>query len=103
MNRILVIDDEDILRDAISEALQRKGYEVVGASNGRAGVERFSGESFHAVITDLKMPEMDGMGVLEEIKRILPETPVILITAHGTIESAVEAIKKGAFGKLMCF
>jgi DNA-binding NtrC family response regulator len=97
MNRILVIDDEDILRDAISEALQRKGYEVVGASNGRAGVERFSGEAFHAVITDLKMPEMDGMGVLEEIKRILPETPVILITAHGTIESAVEAIKKGAF------
>jgi DNA-binding NtrC family response regulator len=97
MSRILVVDDEDILRDAICEALQRNGHDVVGSPDGDEALERISTETFHVVITDLKMPGKDGMEVLEETRRLLPETPVILITAHGTIQNAVEAMKKGAF------
>ncbi len=97
MSRILVVDDEDILRDAICEALQRNGHDVVGSPDGDAALERISTETFHVVITDLKMPGKDGMEVLEETRCLLPETPVILITAHGTIQNAVEAMKKGAF------
>ena len=97
MSRILVVDDEAIMRDAVSEALRRAGHQVDAFDGGRAALDRLAIETYHLLITDLKMPGMDGLAVLEEAKRISPELPAILITAHGTIESAVEAMKKGAF------
>ncbi|MBI2900110.1 MAG: sigma-54-dependent Fis family transcriptional regulator [Planctomycetes bacterium] len=97
MNRVLVIDDEAILRDAMVEALRRAGHSVEGFDAGRQALDRLASEEHHLVITDLKMPGMDGLAVLEEAKRISPDLPVILVTAHGTIESAVEAMRKGAF------
>ena len=97
MSRVLVIDDEEIVRDATAEALRRAGHDVEAFGAGRPALERFAAASFHAVVTDLRMPDLDGMAVLEEVKRQMPETPVIVVTAHGTIQSAVEAMKKGAF------
>ncbi len=97
MIRILVVDDEAILREAIVEALRRAGHEVEGFDAGRPALDRLAAETFHLVITDLKMPGMDGLAVLEEAKRIAADVPVILITAHGTIAGAVEAMKRGAY------
>ena len=97
MNRILVIDDEAILRDAIAEALRRAGHEVDAFDSGRPAMERFARERYRLVITDLKMSGMDGMEVLEEARRLAEDVPVVLITAHGTVEGAVAAMKKGAY------
>ncbi len=96
MSRIMVIDDEAILRDAVAEALRRAGHEVDAFDSGRPAMDRFARESYGLVITDLKMPGMDGMAVLEEVRRLAEDVPVIVVTAHGTVESAVAAMKKGA-------
>ncbi len=97
MSKILVADDEAILRDAIAEALRRAGHAVDAFDSGRPAMERFATESYDLVISDLKMPGMDGMAVLEEAKRLAADVPVVIITAHGTVESAVGAMKKGAY------
>lgn len=93
--RILVIDDEYAMRDSIQMAL-RGEYEVDCAESGREGLEKFSAGGYHVVLTDLKMPDVDGIRVLEEVKRMSPETPCLMITAYGSVETAVEAMKKGA-------
>jgi len=82
---ILVVDDEPDMRAALSHALSRSGYSVSSASSGVEALEKFKSEKFGMVITDMKMPEMSGMQVLEEIKKISPQIPVIMITAYGTI------------------
>jgi DNA-binding NtrC family response regulator len=97
VSKILVADDEAILRDAIAEALRRAGHAVDAFDSGRPAMERFATESYDLVISDLKMPGMDGMAVLEEAKRLAADVPVVIITAHGTVESAVGAMKKGAY------
>jgi two-component system response regulator AtoC len=97
MSRILVIDDEAILRDAMTEALCRAGHEAESAEAGRLGLDRFGEERFDLLITDLRMPGMDGIAVLEEAKRTAPDVPVVVVTAHGTVETAVGAMKKGAY------
>jgi DNA-binding NtrC family response regulator len=97
MSKILVVDDEAILRDAIAEALRRAGHEVDAFDSGRPAMDRFARESYRLVITDLKMPGMDGMAVLEEARRLAEDVPVIVVTAHGTVETAVAAMKKGAY------
>ena len=97
MSRILVVDDEAILRDAIAEALRRAGHAVESFDSGRPALDRFAAESFDLLISDLRMPGMDGMAVLEEAGRLAPDVPVVLITAHGTVEGAVGAMKKGAY------
>jgi DNA-binding NtrC family response regulator len=97
MAKILVVDDEALMRDSVGEAMRRSGHEVVTAASGSEAVERAAAESFHLVITDLRLPGVDGVGVLAAVKREMPETPVILVTAHGTVENAVEAMKKGAY------
>jgi DNA-binding NtrC family response regulator len=94
---ILIIDDEESIRDSCSQVLRKAGYVVKTAKNGKEGLEAFKQEFFHAVLLDLKLPVMDGMEVLSRIKEESLETPVIIITGHGTIISAVEAIKRGAF------
>jgi DNA-binding NtrC family response regulator len=97
MSKILVVDDEAILRDAMAEALRRAGHDVDAFDSGRPAVERLAQGSCDLVISDLRMPGMDGMAVLEEVRRLSPDVPVIMVTAHGTVEGAVEAMKKGAY------
>ncbi len=96
-SRILIIDDELLMRESLRETLVRAGYEVDAASSGTEGFDRFEADAFEAVITDLRMPDMSGMSVLARIHEVGPDTPVIVITGHGTIETAVEAMKRGAF------
>jgi len=93
---VLVVDDEPEMRVALTHALSRSGYSVETASNGLEGLSKFKKKDFNIVITDIKMPEMTGMEVLEGIKSISPQVPVIMITAFGTINKAVEAMKEGA-------
>lgn len=95
-NLILIVDDEPEMRLAMSHALSRSGYDVESASNGIEALEKIKKDAFDAVITDIKMPEMSGMQVLEEVKKISPLIPVIMVTAFGTIDNAVEAMKEGA-------
>jgi len=94
--RILVVDDEGSMRLALSEALSRAGYVVETATDGFDALKRFRKDRFNAVISDVKMPKMSGLEVLKEIKGISPQTPMIMVTAYGTIENAVEAMKEGA-------
>jgi len=94
---ILLIDDDDSLRKVIAHHLTSEGYRVISASGGKEGIELFKREEFDLVITDIKMPDIDGMEVLREIKLLRGDAVVIMITAYGTIEKAVEALKAGAF------
>lgn len=95
--RILIVDDEPSIRKVLSAHLRRAGYEVATAADGSEGILALQEDVFHLVISDLKMPQVDGMALLQWINDHLPGLPVILITAHGTVDSAVEAIKRGAF------
>ncbi|MCK4819827.1 sigma-54-dependent Fis family transcriptional regulator, partial [bacterium] len=93
---ILVIDDNEAMRDSCRQALSRDGNRVEVAEDGLKGLEMLKKESFDLVILDLKMPGLSGMDVLKEIKIDDPESTVIVITGYATIESAVEAMKRGA-------
>ncbi len=95
-NSILVVDDESSMRIAVREALTRRGYAVDMAQNGKEAIEKIGTASYGMVISDMKMPCMGGMELLKEIKKTAPHVPVLLITAFGTIEKAVEAVKEGA-------
>lgn len=95
--RILFIDDDRSGREVALFNLRKAGYDVTPASDGREGLALFSPEKFDLVVTDLKMPAVDGMEVLETVRRISPETPVLVITAFGNVETAVEAMKRGAY------
>ena len=97
MGRILVIDDEPDVLNIIVEILKTAGYEVVAASNGEAGLKELEGNFFDLIFTDLMMPGIGGMDVLQHIITRSPKTLCIILTGYGTIESSVEAIKKGAF------
>jgi len=95
--KILVVEDDPILRRFVSDVLTRKGFEVTSAENGRAAMDEIQKTHFHLVISDLKMEEMDGLKLLENIKKIAPSTEVVIITAYGSVSTAVDAMKKGAF------
>lgn len=97
MSTILVVDDKDSVRRMLADTLTAKGHTVEVARNGHSAVEKTRGQRFDLVLTDLKLPEMDGLQVLEAIKRQDPEMAVIVMTAFGTIETAVSAMKMGAF------
>ena len=97
MSKILVIDDERAIRRALREILEFEEFEVDEAENGKQGLEKAKAETYDIIFCDIKMPEMDGMEVLEEIIKANIESPVIMISGHGNIETAVHAIKKGAF------
>jgi len=97
VSRILIIDDEAILRDAAAEALRRAGHAVDAFDAGRPALDAFAQSGYDLVLSDLRMPGMDGIAVLEEAKRLSPDVPVILVTAFGTVETAVGAMKKGAY------
>jgi len=95
--KILVVDDEAPVRDIVKKGLSKMGgYDVEAAQNGLEAIEKMERDVFDLVLTDLKMPEMDGLDLLKTIKGTRPETMVILMTAYGSIETAVEAMKMGA-------
>lgn len=96
VERLLIVDDDSSMRMALYESLTSCGYEVEMAENGADALARFKNGRFAGVVTDMRMPKMSGMDVLKGVKRISPETPVILITAYGTVSTAVEAMKEGA-------
>ncbi|MCP4582087.1 MAG: sigma-54-dependent Fis family transcriptional regulator [candidate division Zixibacteria bacterium] len=97
MPSILVIEDKDSMQKMLSATLESEGYEVDAVGDGQSGVNRAREKKYDVVLTDLKLPKMDGMGVLSEVKEIDPEASVILMTAYGTIETAVQAMRLGAY------
>jgi len=97
MAKILIVDDEESVRRVLSIQIRRMGHEAEEAENGRLAWEKISSHDYETVITDLKMPEMDGLELLQKIRNQKPQIPVIMMTAHGTIDTAVEAMKRGAF------
>ena len=97
MKKILIIDDDPIVLEVVSEILKESGYEVETAPDGESGIKKLEEDYFHLVLTDLEMPEVDGMEVLEFAVNKSPETLCIILTGYGTIEGSVGAIKKGAF------
>jgi two-component system, NtrC family, nitrogen regulation response regulator NtrX len=97
MANILVIDDEKSIRSTLKDILEHEGFSIELASNGQEALEKFGTGHFDAVLCDIKMPGMDGIEVLEKIQDIANDVPVIMISGHGTIDTAVEAIKKGAY------
>lgn len=101
MEKILVVDDEEGMRIALSEALKRSGFDTLCCTDGIDAVSRLKAAKFSMVITDVKMPKMDGIDVLREVKRISPDTPVVVVTAYGTVDNAVEAMKEGACDYLL--
>ena len=94
---ILIIDDDKSLRRVLEFQLGEEGYKVLAADNGMSGLEMFQDNEIDLVITDIQMPEMDGIELLKRIKAISSDTVVIIITAYGSIQSAVEAMRYGAF------
>ena len=94
---VLVIDDEEVMRDILGTLLEREGYSVRLASNGHEGLELAKSLPFDAVIVDVMMPGIDGLQVLDELKKHDEELPVLMITAYASMESAISAMKKGAF------
>ena len=93
---ILIVDDEETQRIMLKKILVREGYDVETASNGRDALEKFKETSADVVVTDIKMPDMNGLELFHEIKRLNTDTLVILVTAYGTIESAVQVMAEGA-------
>ncbi|MFI5205015.1 MAG: sigma-54-dependent transcriptional regulator, partial [Flavobacteriales bacterium] len=97
MSRILIIDDEKSIRRALREILEYEKYEVDEAEDGKDGLSKLESEHYDLAFCDIKMPKMDGMEVLDKVKETNPDLPVIMISGHGNIDTAVQSIKTGAF------
>ena len=97
MPSILIIDDEKSIRKTLTEILTYEGYKIDEASDGEEGLKKFKEKNYDLVLCDIKMPKLDGIEFLEKAKEINDEVPIIIISGHGNIETAVEAVKKGAY------
>ena len=97
MSNILIIDDEKAIRKTLSEILSYEGYKIDEAGDGEEGLKKFRERSYDVVLCDIKMPKVDGIEFLDKSREANPDIPVIMISGHGTIETAVEAVKKGAY------
>ncbi len=97
MTRILIIDDDTVVLEVVEETLKSKSYEVETASDGEAGIRAIDNNFYDLILTDLVMPGIDGMGVLDHVVRESPNTLCIILTGYGTIQNSVDAIKRGAF------
>ena len=97
MASILIVDDEKAIRKTLSEILSYEGYKIDEAGDGEEGLKRFAERTYDVVLCDIKMPRMDGIEFLEKAKELNADVPVIMISGHGNIDTAVEAVKKGAF------
>ena len=96
-SRILVVDDEQIIRESLAFVLKKEGYQVAEASNGMEAWRKHEQQPFDIVITDIEMPQMRGMELLGQISKKTPQTFVIIVTAFGSLETAIEALRKGAY------
>ncbi len=101
MHTILIVDDEQNMRVALFEALSRNGHEVAVAESGRMALEMIARHPPDLVVTDIKMPGMDGLELLRQVKALRPELPVVIMTGFATVDTAVEAMKQGAFDYLL--
>src|SRR5581483_1481345 len=99
--RILVVDDEEIIRESLSGWLEKDGYTVATAVDGPAAIARLTGEPWSILVVDMKMPGMDGLQVLEQARKIRPTTAVVVMTAYATVDTAVSAMKLGAYDYLV--
>lgn len=99
--KLMIVDDEERFLSTTQKLLQKKGIDVLTASSGAAALEQLRAHPVHVVILDVKMPGMDGVATLKEIKRQYPMVEVIMLTGHATVESAVEGLKTGAVDYLM--
>lgn len=99
--RILVVDDERAIRDLLSDAISHAGYDVLSASNGKEALSLIEQENIQIAICDIKMPGMDGIDLLKKIRDISPETIVLMITAYASVETAVDALRYGAFDYIL--
>lgn len=97
MANILIIDDEKSIRKTLSEILSYEGYKVDEAADGAEGFKMFKDKQYDAVLCDIKMPKMDGLEFLEKAKETNPDIPIVMVSGHGNIDTAVEAVKKGAY------
>ena len=97
MAQILIIDDERAIRNVLKDILSNEGYKTDEAADGEEGLKKFSETSYDLVLCDIKMPKIDGLEFLQKATELNPDVPVIVISGHGNIETAVEAVKKGAF------
>ena len=95
--KILIVDDEENSRIGLSKILAKSGYEVITAENGKQALDTLKQEACSLVITDMKMPEMDGIQLLREIKQYDPDIGVIIVTAYGEVDSYLESMNLGAF------
>jgi len=95
-SRILVVDDDALMREYVQETLQRAGYEVTAATGGHEALQALAQKGFDVLVTDLRMTPMDGLALLEKVRQQAPETRCVVMTAYGTIETAVAALKNGA-------
>lgn len=98
---ILIVEDEKVLRESLAELLAEEGHTILQAENGKVAHEVALKETVDLVLSDVRMPEMDGLTLLGHLKTIQPQTPVLIITAYGTVESAVSAMREGAFDYLL--
>jgi two-component system nitrogen regulation response regulator NtrX len=97
MAKILIIDDEKSIRTTLKEILEYEKYQVDEAVDGQDGIDKISSKKYDIALCDIKMPKLDGIEVLEKAGEIDPDVQFIMISAHGSIETAVEAVKKGAY------
>jgi len=100
-NRILAVDDDPLLRDFLSEALSRSGCRVDSVATGEEALDKITEKDYDIILTDVRLPNMDGVEVLRRAKDFLPDAEVVMITAYGTVQNAVEAMKLGAFDYLL--
>lgn len=98
--KVLVVDDDAVARDLLVEALRKEGYEVEAAAGGAEAIDRGRQQRFDVVLTDLRMGSVDGLDVLREFKQLSPETSVVLLTAFGSMDGAIQAIQQGAYDYL---
>jgi two-component system, NtrC family, response regulator HydG len=94
--RILVVDDEREMAEMVADGLRDRGYEAMVAVSSEEAMARLGEEGFDALVTDLRMPNVDGLALLAEARRVTPDLPVIVMTAYGAIDSAIESIRRGA-------
>src|SRR5438874_394867 len=94
--RVLIIDDEEFHAEAVAESLRRLGYECVIATSGKTGAQKLEDEDFAVILTDLRMADLDGLAILRKAKQDAPDAEVVLITGHGDVKTAVEAMQHGA-------
>ncbi|MGB5739596.1 MAG: response regulator, partial [Woeseia sp.] len=100
-SRVLIVDDDASILGVVSEVLEDDGYEVVTAGSGEAGLELLNGEPFALVMTDIRLPGINGVKVLEAVKEKHPRTNVIMITSHASLDTSINAIKHGAYDYLL--